>query len=118
MSVKISEIADQEQAGQEQVRPGVTREPAAAPPRTPEEMHEALGKRALDHANLPHKHELVMAKLGLINDQLMDFDLILGDAIAQASAAAPVTIERLQRLLPALDAQLRLARQIASLAHF
>jgi len=58
------------------------------------------------------------ACLGALNCDLIETARHLHDPIRRALTDGPLTIENLSKLLPALDAELRLARMVERIAQF
>jgi len=76
-------------------------------------IHEARLSRVRDYqAKSLAKEDDLEANLGSINSGLMRVALWLDEAIEQALESGPRSIERLKRMLPAIDTHLRVARQV------
>ncbi len=58
------------------------------------------------------KTDALEANLGSINSGLMRIAVSLDETIEQAIESGPRTLERVQRILPAIETHLRVARQI------
>ena len=77
------------------------------------DSHEARLSRVLDYqASSLGKEDPLEANLGSINSGLMRVALWLDETIEQAMESGPRTVERLQRILPAIDTHLRVTRQV------
>ncbi len=89
---------------------GATRQ---ALPQSASVSHEARLRRVNDYqvASLA-KPDALAANLGSINSGLMRVALWLDAAIESALESGPRSVERIQRLLPAIDTHLRIARQV------
>lgn len=75
--------------------------------------HDARLSRVLDHqANSLEKDDPLEANLGSINSGLMRVALWLDETIEQAMESGPPNVERLSRILPAIDTHLRVTRQV------
>lgn len=76
-------------------------------------LHEARLSRVRDYqAKSLAKEDDLEANLGSINSGLMRVALWLDEAIEEALESGPRSIERLKRMLPAIDTHLRVARQV------
>lgn len=77
------------------------------------DTQEARLSRVLDYqtASLA-KRDPLAANLGSINSGLMRVALWLDETIEQAIGSGPRTVERLQKILPAIDTHLRVTRQV------
>lgn len=70
-------------------------------------------KRVLDYrASSLQKDDPLEANLGSINSGLMRVALWLDETIEQAMQSGPPNVERLSRILPAIETHLRLTRQV------
>jgi hypothetical protein len=77
------------------------------------DVHEARLGRVLDYqAGSLAKEDALEANLGSINSGLMRVALWLDETIEEAMESGPRTVERLQRILPAIDTHLRVTRQV------
>jgi len=77
------------------------------------DRHEARLRRVLDYqANSIAKEDALEANLGSLNSGLMRMSLWLDEAIEQAMESGPTNVERLEQILPAIDTQLRVMRQV------
>ena len=75
--------------------------------------HEARLSRVFDYqAKSLAKEDDLEANLGSINSGLMRIAIWLDEAVDQVLESGPRTVERLTRLLPAIDAHLRVTRQV------
>lgn len=75
--------------------------------------HEARLGRLHDYlAKSLKKKDALEANLGSINSGLMRVAVWLDETIEQAIESGPPSIERIESLLPAIDTQLRVARQV------
>ena len=69
--------------------------------------------RVLDYlAESLEKPDALRANLGSLNSGLMHVALNLDTTIVQALESGPRTIERLQKILPAIETHLRVTRQV------
>jgi hypothetical protein len=64
-----------------------------------------------------HKDDYLEANLGSVNAGLIRMAINLEEALERSMTADPLTVERLQRLLPIIEVQLRVTRQIDRYAH-
>lgn len=79
----------------------------------PLSVHDARLSRVLDYlAHSLAKHDPLEANLGSINSGLMRMALWLDESVEQAMASGPPDVERLSRVLPAIDTHLRVTRQV------
>jgi hypothetical protein len=77
------------------------------------EAHEARLTRVLDYqASALTKEDHLEANLGSINSGLMRIGLWLDETIGRAMAGGPPTVERMHRILPAIETHLRVTRQV------
>ena len=77
------------------------------------DRQEARLNRVLDYqAASLEKENALEANLGSINSGLMRIGLWLDETIERAIESGPRTIERIQELMPAIDAHLRVTRQV------
>ena len=77
------------------------------------ECLEARLDRILDYqTSALSKDDPLQANLGSVNSGLMTIAVQFDAFIGQVLAGGPATIERMQKLLPLLDAHLRVTRQI------
>lgn len=75
--------------------------------------HDARLSRVLDYqASSLEKDDPLEANLGSINSGLMRVALWLDETIEQAMESGPPNVERLSRILPAIDTHLRVTRQV------
>lgn len=75
--------------------------------------HDARLSRVLDYqASSLQKDDPLEANLGSINSGLMRVALWLDETIEQAMESGPPNVERLSRILPAIDTHLRVTRQV------
>lgn len=76
-------------------------------------VHEARLSRLHDYlTNSLKNKDALEANLGSINSGLMRVAIWLDEAIEQTIASGPCSIERIESLSPAIDTQLRVARQV------
>ncbi|MDP6556602.1 MAG: hypothetical protein QGG71_18165, partial [Pirellulaceae bacterium] len=79
---------------------------------TPVSDHEARLGRLHDYLTKSlKKKDALEANLGSINSGLMRVALWLDETIEHTIESGPRSIERIESLLPAIDTQLRVARQ-------
>ena len=77
------------------------------------DRRDARLSRVLDfQASSLAKDDPLEANLGSINSGLMRVALWLDEAIEEAMESGPRTVERLQRMLPAIETHLRVTRQV------
>lgn len=77
------------------------------------DRHHARLSRVLDfQASSLAKADPLEANLGSINSGLMRVALWLDEAIEEAMDSGPRTVDRLQRMLPAIETHLRVTRQV------
>ena len=77
------------------------------------DRHDARLSRVLDYqASSLEKEDALEANLGSLNSGLMRVALWLDETIEQAMDSGPPNIDRLQRILPAIDTHLRVTRQV------
>ncbi len=96
-------VATLEESGESPV-PGTDR---------PDSFHDARLSRVLDYqAHSLEKDDPLEANLGSINSGLMRMALWLDEAVEQAMASGPPNVERLSRVVPAIDTHLRVTRQV------
>ena len=62
------------------------------------------------------QEDALLANLGSINSGLMCVALWLDETIKQALESGPRSVERLRRILPAIDTHLRVSRQVERFA--
>ena len=75
--------------------------------------HDARLSRVLDYqVSSLEKDDPLEANLGSINSGLMRVALWLDETIEQAMESGPPNVERLSRILPAIDTHLRVTRQV------
>lgn len=75
--------------------------------------HDARLSRVLDYqVSSLAKHDPLEANLGSINSGLMRVALWLDETIEEAMESGPPNVERLARILPAIDTHLRVTRQV------
>ncbi len=75
--------------------------------------HDARLSRVLDYqACSLAKDNPLEANLGSINSGLMRVALWLDETIEEAMESGPLNVERLARILPAIDTHLRVTRQV------
>ena len=75
--------------------------------------HESRLSRVADYqAKSLAREDDLEANLGSINSGLMRVALWLDETIDQVLESGPRSVERLTRMLPAIDAHLRVARQV------
>jgi hypothetical protein len=85
--------------------------PATAPAiAAPDERRIALLQRC--EADAFAKPHATQAALAVLTAGLVDLAFCMNDAIRQNMSGSPLTLEGIQRLQPAIDLELRLARQI------
>ena len=88
-------------------------ERAAAEAAQPANSHDARLSRVLDYqASSLEKDDPLEANLGSITSGLMRVALWLDEIIGQAMESGPPNVERLSRILPAIDTHLRVTRQV------
>ena len=88
-------------------------ERAVAEAAQPTNSHDARLSRVLDYqASSLQKDDPLEANLGSINSGLMRVALWLDETIEQAMESGPPNVERLSRILPAIDTHLRVTRQV------
>ena len=76
-------------------------------------FHDARLSRVLDYQSRSlEKDDPLEANLGSINSGLMRVALWLDEAVEEAMASGPPNVERLSRILPAIDTHLRVTRQV------
>jgi hypothetical protein len=84
----------------------------------PTNSHDARLSRVLDYqASSLQKDDPLEASLGSINSGLMRVALWLDETIEQAMVSGPPNVERLARILPAIDTHLRVTRQVDRFAN-
>ena len=84
----------------------------------PSNSHDARLSRVLDYqASSLQKDDPLEANLGSINSGLMRLALWLDETIEQAMESGPPNVERLSRILPAIDTHLRVTRQVDRFAN-
>lgn len=84
----------------------------------PVNSHDARLSRVLDYqASSLEKDDPLAANLGSINSGLMRIALWIDQTIEQTMESGPPSVERLNQLLPAIETQLRLTRQVDRFAH-
>lgn len=84
----------------------------------PANSHDARLSRVLDYqASSLQKDDPLEANLGSINSGLMRVALWLDESIEQAMESGPPNVERLSRVLPAIDTHLRVTRQVDRFAN-
>ena len=82
-------------------------------PRRLSEIRDARLSRVIDYQAISlKKNDALEANLGSINSGLMRIAVSLDETIEQAIESAPRTLDRAQRILPAIETHLRVARQI------
>jgi hypothetical protein len=87
--------------------------PIAAEPAVGRGSHAARLSRVVDYqAQSLGKPDALQANLGSLNSGLMRIALNLDEALEQALSGGPRTVERVQKLLPAIETHLRVARQV------
>lgn len=93
-------------------------ESAGAEAVRPASSHKARLSRLLDYqASSLEKDDPLEANLGSINSGLMRVALWLDETIEQAMESGPPNVERLSRILPAIDTHLRVTRQVDRFAN-
>ena len=93
-------------------------EHAVAEAARPSKSHDARLSRVLDYqASSLQKDDPLEANLGSINSGLMRVALWLDETIEQAMVSGPPNVERLSRILPAIDTHLRVTRQVDRFAN-
>lgn len=93
-------------------------ERAVAEASRPTNSHDARLSRVLDYqASSLQKDDPLEANLGSINSGLMRVALWLDETIEQAMVSGPPNVERLSRILPAIDTHLRVTRQVDRIAN-
>ena len=81
--------------------------------RSKAEIREARLSCVMDYqAKSLEKTDALEANLGSINSGLMRIAVSLDEMIEQALESGPRTLESVQRILPAIETHLRLARQV------
>ena len=84
----------------------------------PTNSHDARLSRVLDYqASSLQKGDPLEANLGSINSGLMCVALWLEETIEQAMGSGPRNVERLSRILPAIETHLRVTRQVDRFAN-
>jgi len=82
------------------------------------EEHTARMSRVLDlMASALSKDDHLRANLGSMNAGLMRLGIHFEEGLEGSMTASPLTVERLQKILPAVETHLRLLRQIDRFAH-
>ena len=98
-----------------EVEPGELK--AAQPDMQVSQYQENRLKRILDYqADVLKKENHLEAALGTVNAGLMGVTVQMDEFIEQALGAKPKTIDRVQKLLPAIQTYLQATRQVDRLA--